>query len=319
MSQWISGVEAVLGDGSVVRTGSWSVRGMMPFARAPMPDLTGLFTSFQGTTGIVTQLAFQLWPKHPLERRLFILGYTAEGVFGAVQKLCRQEICEDIGGLSWPSGKMMLGVQRPNPIPDPDEPKWFLYVDLAAELDEEMAFKERLVRSVLAEQRAAGHRFEEPLDVNTLVKVNPAMSAFAEFPTELTVLTDHGGGGLSWMGTYGPLSRFAATSDRCTEIMVEHGFAPGIVSRPMRGGHFGVLRFLVTFDKSNTDEVERVRKVMLALLEAVTDAGFAMYKTPAWALEWLADRIDPRSIELVRAIKKLTDPAGIFNPGKWDL
>jgi glycolate oxidase len=121
------------------------------------------------------------------------------------------------------------------------------------------------------------------------------------------------------MGTYGPLSRFAATSELCTEIMVEHGFAPGIVSRPMRGGHFGVLRFLVTFDKSDADEVQRVRKVMLALLEAVTDAGFAMYKTPAWALEWLADRIDPRSIELVRAIKKLTDPAGILNPGKWDL
>lgn len=319
MAQWISGVEAVLGDGSVVRTGSWSIRGIDPFARAPMPDLTGIFTCFQGTTGIVTQLAFQLWPKHPLEKRLFILGYDAAGVFGAVRKLCRLECCEDIGGLSWPSGKMMMGIQYPNPVPDPDEPKWFLYVDLAAEVDEEMALKERLLNNVLAEQRAAGHRLEEPLDVGTLVKVNPAMAPFADFPTELTFLTDHGGGGLSWMGTYGPLSRFAETSDRCSEIMVEHGYAPAIVSRPMRGGHFGVLRFLVTFDKSDSGQVQRVREVMHALLEAVTEAGFAMYKTPAWALQWLQDRIDPRAIELVRAIKKLTDPHRILNPGKWDL
>jgi FAD/FMN-containing dehydrogenase len=319
MSQWISGLEVVLGDGSTLRTGSWSIRGIGPFARAPMPDLTGMFTSFQGTTGIVTQLVFQLWPKHPIEQRLFILGYTAQGVFGAVQKLCRLEICEDIGGLSWPSGKMMMGVQHPNPEPDPDEPKWFLYVDLAAEREEELAYKVKLLNETLDEQRAAGERLEQPLDINMLLKVNPAMGAFAEFPTELAFLTDHGGGGLSWMGTYGPLSRFAATSDVCCELMAKHGFAPAIVSRPMRGGHFGVLRFLVTFDKSSPEEVEKVRAVMRDLLEAVTEAGFAMYKTPAWALDWLKDRIDPGALELIRGVKALTDPKGILNPGKWDL
>jgi glycolate oxidase len=319
MAQWINGLEVVLGDGEVMRTGSWSIRGVGPFARAPMPDLTGMFTSFQGTTGIVTKMAFQLWPKHPIEKRLFVLGYSAKGVFGAVQKLCRLEICEDIGGLSWPSGKMMMGVQYPNPIPDPDEPKWFLYVDLAAELTEEMAYKERLFNAVLEEQRAAGERLEKPLDVLTLVKVNPSMSSFAEFPTELTFLTDHGGGGLSWMGTYGPLSRFAATADACSEIMVRHDYAPAIVSRPMRGGHFGVLRFLVTFDKSSPTEVERVRALMRDLLEAIAEAGFAMYKTPAWALDWLRDRMDARALQLIRDLKQLTDPHRVLNPGKWDI
>ncbi|MBW2459531.1 MAG: FAD-binding oxidoreductase [Deltaproteobacteria bacterium] len=319
MSQWISGLEVVLGDGSTLRTGVWAIEGMQPFARAPMPDLTGIFTAFQGTTGIVTKMAFQLWPKHPIEQRLFVLGYSAQGVFDAVQKLCRLEICEDIGGLSWPSGKMMMGVQHPDPEPDPDEPKWFLYLDLAAEREEELAYKVKLLNEVLDEQRAKGERMEEPLDIQMLLKVNPAMGAFADFPTELEFLTKHEGGGLSWMGTYGPLSRFAKTSDICSALMAKHGYAPAIVSRPMRGGHFGVLRFIVTFDKESPEEIERVRAVMRDLLEAVTEAGFAMYKTPAWALEWLKDRIDPGALEMIRRIKKLTDPKGLFNPGNWDI
>ena len=319
MSQWISGLEVVLADGSTLRTGSWAIDGIPPFGRPPIPDITGVFTAFQGTTGIVTKGVFQLWPRHPLEKRLFVLGYDAESVFDAVQRLCRLEICEDIGGLSWPTGKMMMGVQYPDPEPDPDEPKWFLYVDLAAELPEEMALKERMLMTVLDDQRAQGKRFEAPLDIHTLLKVNPAMGLFAEFPVDLEFLTNHGGGGLTWMGTYGPLSRFASCGNTCAEIMARHGFAPAVVSRPMRGGHFGVLRFLATFDKGDAEQVERVRKMMRELLETCTDAGFAMYKTPDWALQWLKDRIDPGTLKLIRQLKKLLDPQGILNPGKWDI
>ena len=316
MSQWVSGLEVVLADGTVLKTGAWAIEGMPPFGRPPLPDLTGMFTAFQGTTGIVTKVVFQLWPQHPLEQRLFILGYDTEGVYNAMQRLCRMEICEDIGGLSWPSGKMMMGVSHPNPVPDPDEPTFYLYIDLTAEIQEEMDYKVKLVNQALEEQRAAGHRFESPLDINTLIKVNPAMDKFASFPTDLEFLTSHAGGGLTWMGTYGMLSRFAKTADACSETMVKYGFPPSIVSRPMRGGHFGVLRFVITFDKKDADEVQRVRELMMALLEQVTDAGFAMYKTPHWALQWLKPRIDPATLELVRKTKKLLDPEGILNPDR---
>jgi len=319
MSQWISGLEVLLADGTFLRTGSWAIEGVPPFGRPPIPDLTGMFTAFQGTTGLTTKMVFQLWPKHPIEQRLFVLGYDPHSVFDAVQRLCRMEICEDIGGLSWPTGKMMMGVQYPAPEPDPTEPTWFLYVDLSAELPEEMAIKERLLNQALDEQRAKGARFEAPLDIHTLLKVNPAMGVFAEFPVDLKFLTDHGGGGLTWMGTYGPLSRFASCAEHCNEIMASHGYAPGIVSRPMRGGHFGVLRFLATFDKTDREQIEVVRAMMADLLEACAERGFAMYKTPDWALQKLKDRIDPGTLEMIRKVRKLTDPERLLNPGKWDI
>ena len=319
MSEWISGLEMVRPDGSLLKTGAWAVDGIPPYGRPPMPDLTGVFTSFQGTTGICTKLAFQLWPKHPLEKRLFILGYSSAGVFDAVQRLCRMEICEDIGGLSWPPAKMLMGVERPRPTPDPDEPTYFLYVDLAAELPDEMAYKEKLLGQVIDELRARGERFEAPLDIYTLVKVNPPMVAFAEFPTDLEFLSKPRGGGLTWMGTYGPLPRFAETAERCSALMIARGFPPAIVSRPMRGGHFGVLRFLIVFDRSDADEVARVKQCMQALLEEVTASGFLMYKTPAWALKWLKAKIDPGMKRLAREVKQLMDPDGLLNPGKLDL
>jgi FAD/FMN-containing dehydrogenase len=45
----------------------------VPFARGPLPDLTGLFVAWQGTTGIITKAALHLVPAHPLNERLFVL------------------------------------------------------------------------------------------------------------------------------------------------------------------------------------------------------------------------------------------------------
>ncbi|CAG0934067.1 partial 4-cresol dehydrogenase [hydroxylating] flavoprotein subunit, partial [Planctomycetaceae bacterium] len=189
-SQWISGLEVVLPDGTLARTGSWALAGVSPYGQVPFPALTGLFVGWAGTTGICTRMGFQLWPQHKLNRRLFILTYSPRGTFEAVRRLVRREFCDDIGGLSWPSAKMMLGVKRPHPEPARGEPTFILYVDLTADIEEEMSLKERMLNQVLEGVRREGEQIEEPLDIKMLLKVNPAMSPFAEFPTDLEFLTN---------------------------------------------------------------------------------------------------------------------------------
>ena len=315
MGDSVAGFEAVLADGTLVRTGAWALSDL-PFAKSPFPDLSGLFVGWQGTTGIVTKAAFHLAPKHPFSERLFVLAYSTRGTYEAMRRLCRMEFCDDIGGLSWPTGKMMLGVARPHPIPDDGEPRYFLYLDLTGESHEEMQYKRDALRGVLDRLRKEGEQYEDPLDVQTLLQINPAMGKFASFPTDLDFLTDHDGKGLTWIGTYGPLSRFDEAADFGVEIMVKHGFAPAIVSRAMKAGRFGVLRFLAIFDKQNPEEIARVKAVNLELLHAMADRGFVMYKTPAWALRELLPRIDPGMIDLMRRVKGLMDPQGLMNPGK---
>jgi len=318
MADWIGGLEVVLPDGTLCRTGAGAASPIW-FGRGPLPDLTGLFVSAQGTTGIVTTMAFQLWPQPPFRRRTFVLVHDRNGAFSAMRELARRMVCDDVGGLSWPTGKMLFGVDRPLER-DPGEPEFFLYLDIGAWSQRELTLRFELVQEVLEELRAGGFRYEEPLDLPTLLRLNPLFAKFADFPTRLEFLVDAPGGGLSWVGTYGPMSRFEAYGDRGVEIMERQRMPPIVVSRPMKGGHFGVMRFISTFDKQSAEERARVRTMNRELVLAGLELGFIPYKTPPWVVaELLGPRLDPGFRTLLGRVRAALDPHGLMSPHCWPL
>lgn len=317
MGEWIAGLEVILGTGETIRTGAWALSDV-PFSRAPLPDLTGLFVSWQGSTGLVTKMAVQLKPRPPLRKRLFVLTYDRRTTYELMRRLARLKLFDDIGGLSWPTGKMLYGVARPK-AKDPDEPEFFTYLDVSAFSQAELRLKLETVLAELRELREKGAAIEDPFDIETLCALSPRFEKFAVFPTRLEFLVDNPGGGLTWVGTYGPMSRFDRAADVGIAIMERHGFPPVIVSRPMKGGHFGVLRFITTFARDDGAEVARVRECNGELLDAVLDQGFIPYKTPAWAVERLLPRMWPGTHDLMRKLRALLDPQGIMNPGRWKL
>jgi FAD/FMN-containing dehydrogenase len=317
MADWIGGLEAVLPDGQLIRTGAGALSDLW-FGRGPLPDLTGLFVNWQGSTGIVTKMAFQLYPMPPHRQRMFILMYDRNGAFAAMRELARREICDDVGGLSWTTGKMLFDVQRPAER-DPGEPEFFLYLDLSGQTEAELELRMQILDSFLAGLVADGVKLEKPLRMETLLKLNPKFSKFAEFPTRLEFLVDHPGGGLSWVGTYGPLSRFEAFGDAGFEAMARYGFPPTVVSRPMKGGHFGVMRFITTFDKKDAEECRRVREVNTEIVEAGLKLGFVPYKTPPWVVERIRSRLDPGFVETMRRVRGVLDPDRIMSPRCWHL
>jgi len=317
MGEWIAGLEVILGTGETIRTGAWALSDV-PFSRAPLPDLTGLFVSWQGSTGLVTKMAVQLKPRPPLRKRLFILTYERRTTYELMRRLARMKLFDDIGGLSWPTGKMLYGVAKPL-AKDPDEPEFFTYLDVSAFSPAELRLKLETVLAELRELRERGAAIEDPFDIETLCALSPRFEKFATFPTRLDFLVDNPGGGLTWVGTYGPMSRFDRAADLGIDIMARHGFPPVIVSRPMKGGHFGVLRFISTFARDDAADVERVRRCNGELLDMVLDQGFIPYKTPAWAVERILPRLWPGTHELMRKIHALLDPNGVMNPGRWRL
>lgn len=58
----VLGIEAVLADGRVVRTGSWAPHDGEPFSRDFGPDLSGLFCCDSGAMGIKTRISLRLDP-----------------------------------------------------------------------------------------------------------------------------------------------------------------------------------------------------------------------------------------------------------------
>ena len=313
----IGGLEAVLPDGSLVRTGMGAVSEHW-LSRAPLPDLTGLFLNWQGTSGIVTKLAVQLWPRPRLTRRLFIATGDMAGSFAVVRELARAEVCRDLGGISWPAGKMLFGVERPLERA-PGDPEFFVYADLGGEDEDELRWREGRVDAALSRAAAGGLRVVGKLSIDDLIAVAPSFGRFADFPMTLDFLLDHPGGGLTWVGTYGPTARWEEGATRCAALMVERGYPPLIVSRPMKGGHFGVLRMVECFDRGSDEEVARVGELNRDLLDISLELGFVPYKVPAWAWERMSGRMDPGYADLLHRVKRLLDPAGIMNPGRLGL
>lgn len=314
MGEWIQGVEVVLGTGEVVKTGAGALSDRW-FGRAPLPDLTGLFINTFGITGIVTRLAISLWPERRLIQRLFVLANDRDAVFRMMRPLARSGLFDDVGGISWPAARLLFGL-----VPterDPDEPEMFLFLDITADEEDELRIKRRALERVLAEQRSAGAILEGPLDVKDLLAIEPAFQKFAVYPTRLDFLLDHPGRGLTWVGTYGPLSRLEAGCQKAVEVLERYGEAPLIVSRPMRGGHFGVLRYISRFDQSVEAEVEKMRALNRDLCLALHSEGFIPYKMPDWAFSLLRESFDQGFLSLLERVRSVCDPAGIFSPDRW--
>jgi FAD/FMN-containing dehydrogenase len=315
-SDWLNGLEAVLPSGEIVRTGAAAFTRAQWCTNSPIPDLTGLFINMHGTTGIVTKASIRLQHNRRLRRRYFTMASDLDSTYAVVKAVLRDEVCDDIGVLTWPLSKMLFGEARPL-WRDANEPAAMLYMDVSSNRQREFDLRLEVIEEALAEGRKRGARFEGPLDVRELVRIEPRFQKLAEFPTRLDFLLDHKGGGLSWVGTYGPISKWEEGSRVALAAMEKHGFPPVLVARPMAGGHFGVLRMIETFDRDDPAQVKAVAAVNEAVVEAVLPLGFVPYKTPAWVVEQYRDQIDPGFASLLKGVRSVIDPNGILNPGKW--
>ena len=61
---WVLGLEVVLADGSVIRTGGKNIKDVAGY------DLTNVFVGSEGTLGLVTQATLRLLPKPPAKLTL---------------------------------------------------------------------------------------------------------------------------------------------------------------------------------------------------------------------------------------------------------
>lgn len=312
MSEWIGGMEVVLSDGSVIKTGACALSDYW-FSRGPLPDLSGLFVNWQGTTGIVTKISVQLWKNPPFRKRTFTFSYSVEDGFLLLKTIARKFIYSDLGGLTWPPAKMLFSVKQPL-WRDKSEPEFFIYADLTGYSKEDLKVKVKMFQEDLNKIKKAGAELEGPVDIDSILSIAEEFKKFADFPMTLDFLLEKGG--LSWIGTYGPTSKWEEAVRKGEKLMLEYGFPPIVVTRPMKGGHFGVLRFITTFEKKDEQVKRKVRELNEKLAEMAISLGYVPYKMPSYLWKKFTEKFNPGYIQLLEKIKKLLDPYGILNPGK---
>jgi glycolate oxidase len=134
-SEMVTGVEAVLGTGEVVKLGSCST---VPawFSRAPLPDLVGLFLGWNGTTGIITKVGIKLFPR---PRFHDVLVYMTEDIDLApvvINRVIGTSMAEDINYAMAPKPDYLRGFQM-------------TVINYTANTEQELTFKRNALRSVM--------------------------------------------------------------------------------------------------------------------------------------------------------------------------
>ena len=293
---WVLGLEVVLADGSVIRTGGRNVKDTAGYA------LTHLFVGSQGTLGIITEATLRLRPL-PGPRSTMLAFFASLGAAGAaVAALTRSGIVpvtlelldhetilavDDAHGLGLDrDAAAMLMVESDAPGPA-----------AAGELDEAEV-------AILAAGATSIVRAQDAQEADWLRQARRLA---------LRALERQGTVRMEDVGV--PRARVPELLSAIERIAAAHGV------RCATFGHAGDgnLHPNLVFDRDDPDAERLTHVVRDEIFRAALALGgtvTAEHGIGAARREWLPIQVGEGTVGAMRAIKTALDPLGILNPGR---
>ncbi|MGB5910945.1 MAG: FAD-binding oxidoreductase [Promethearchaeia archaeon] len=319
MGDSINGFEVILTDGTVARVGScfYGLEDSDPdswWSRYPMPDLLGLFVNWQGTTGLITKCAVQLWPNDPFQKAYVTVIFGLTDIADVLREVGKSEAVDDISFFNIQAVK--LAVELENPKKFPGEPDFITIMPMSAKTEDLFEAKKKLLFNIIEELNKKGKKILL-LDFDDFVKVFDLRVRCA-YDLPAVILPTVPKSGLTWFGSYAPTHKFEELIEKADAIFRKYDYhSPILYGKIMKYGHYGIFRPILPYNKYK--EEEYVHKIMEEITDMCLEAGCIPYKTPNWMTEKMRKMINPGWIKLFEKIKSCMDPNNIFNPGRWNL
>jgi glycolate oxidase len=296
-TDYVLGLEVVLADGRVLRTGRRTVKGVAGY------DLTRLFVGSEGTLGVITEATLSLRPAPHAPITLVASFPTTAQTGQVVESIVTSGLIPSM--LEVMDGTCIRAVD--------DMLRADLDRDAAALLLAQSdsggaaAAEEIAALTRLCEEAGADfvHSTDDPAEGDLLMTARRmALPALERLGSSL-LLDD----------VAVPRSQVATFIDGCVAIAARAGLVIGVVGHAGDGN----MHPTVVFDGADPDQRTRAFAAFDAILELGLSLGGTItgeHGVGALKADWLEREIGPVSLDVHRAIKDALDPAGLLNPGK---
>jgi glycolate oxidase len=293
---WVLGLEVVLADGSLVRTGGKTIKDVAGY------DLTGLFVGSEGTLGLITQATLRLLPRPPANLTLIAFFPTIHAAGEAVANITAAAIrpvtleLMDSFTIAAVDDAFNLGLDRS------------AAAMLMVESDMGGAAAELELAGAQTACRAAGAS-------SVLISADAQEADWLRQARRAA----HGAlerAGAARMDDVGvPRSRVPEMLDRIAEIAARHALPVGVF------GHAGDGNLHPTYvlDRNDPDAERKIDAARDEIYRAALELGGTVtgeHGTGLAKKRWLALQRGERAVAAMRAIKQALDPDGLLNPGK---
>jgi len=298
-SDMLTGMEVVLPTGDIVRSGSCSVSPDW-FARAPLPDLSGLFMGWSGTTGVVTKLGIRLFPSYSQNDMLIFVCEDADLMPDIISRLTGTQVAEDM---------------TPWMTPKPEWARGFLHINISygAHSKKELTFKRNLLQASVkkySDQKIAGFLPMPPSEKSRFLKIpSPDLVKFADLRK---------GGGFEYVGAIMAIEHFAEAYRAGLQIARTYNVSYSMGARIIGAGHAMMFFYAYAFNRADPEDVNRAQHALEATNTAALEIGGIPWKSELPAQKQIINKMDPNTFDLMNRIRSVLDPNHIMNPGNWE-
>ncbi|HEU4424374.1 MAG TPA: FAD-linked oxidase C-terminal domain-containing protein [Pilimelia sp.] len=303
-SEYIIGLEVVLADGEVLRTGRRTPKGVAGY------DLTKLFVGSEGTLGVITEITVVLRPVAEESLTLVAVFPSTATAGAAVAAIAANGLAPSLLELLDQTHLRAIEAYRSMGLRTDAKALLLAAADTgsraAADLDRVAAV---CTEAGADEVYAATDATEAASLLQARRLAHPAMELFA------TTTYPGGNGGLIIDDVAVPRSRLAELLDGVERIAAAHAMPVGVVGHAGDGN----MHPNIVVDRADPASVARGHAVFDEIMELGLALGGTCTGEHGVGLlkrDWLAREIGPVGVRVHRAIKAALDPAGILNPGK---